>query len=155
MRLLSTLVLGLATLTAVAGAAGIAAVPFATGPSRFLPGDALVIDEVVASSPRFEPGDRIRVRGHYRLQSHPQARLSLLVTEEAGAGTRAVVPAASRKVAAGADTFDLSCEIRAAGVLHVTLYSSAGRPFGGQYFGTAEQMKRIAHWSLSDYEAAP
>ncbi len=154
MKLLSTLALGLTALTVLAGAAEIAAVPFTTGPNRFLPGDSVVIDEVLASSPRFEAGNRIRVRGHCRLLSHPQARLSIPVTEDGGTGIRAVDPSASRKIAAGAEAFELTCEIPAAGALHVTLYTVAGRPFGGIYFGTAEQMKRIAHWTVSDCESA-
>jgi hypothetical protein len=54
----------------------------------------------------------------------------------------------------GLGAFELKATIKHRGVLHLTLYDKSGRPFGGVYFGTTAQMKRIEEWSLDYYLSA-
>jgi hypothetical protein len=57
-------------------------------------------------------------------------------------------------VVKGQRDFVLRITIKHRGPLHVTMYDpKTGRPFGGTYFGTAEQMKKIANWDVAFYLA--
>jgi hypothetical protein len=52
------------------------------------------------------------------------------------------------------ETFELKTTIKHRGLLHVTLYDArSGKPFGGTYFGTADQMRSIAGWDVGYYLA--
>lgn len=125
---------------------------FVLGQFKFLEGDSIVIDEVLSTSPKLSVGDRVVVRGHYRLKHRDEAKLSLFVTTREQVSV-AVVKDQTMAVRQGSGSFELACEIRNEGALHVSFYSvTSGRPFGGVYFGTEEQMQRIARMSLSDYE---
>ena len=125
---------------------------FVLGQSKFLAGDRIVIDEVWSTSPKFSVGDKVLVRGHYTLSSRDDATLSLFVTTFEQVSV-AVGKDQTLSVHSGSGSFEVSCEIRNEGTLHVSFYSAdSGRPFGGIYFGTKEQMKRIAGISLSNYE---
>ncbi len=52
----------------------------------------------------------------------------------------------------GLGEFELKITIKHRGALHVTMYDpQSGKPFGGTYFGTVDQMKAIAHWDVNYY----
>ena len=56
------------------------------------------------------------------------------------------------RVSKGNGEFELKTTIRCKGALHLTFYrSSNGKPFGGVYFGTPEQMKSIEKMSVAYY----
>ncbi|HET7536875.1 MAG TPA: hypothetical protein VFJ90_10500 [Candidatus Didemnitutus sp.] len=128
------------------------AVSFTLGPSRFRQGDQIVIDQVLASSPKFELGDRVMVRGHYVLTSESKASISLFLTHTEDRKREFVAPEQSAKIMTGEGRFELAYDVKYPGVLHVSFYrASDGQAFGGVYFGTAAQMAEIKDWKLADY----
>lgn len=134
--LLLALVLGLAACqqTQVPGLA-----PIAFSPTResFASGDLIVIREVLAPRAELAPGDRVVVRGDYRLGSRAEAKLGLSLTTLVRSGPTPVLPASRQAVSAGQGTFTLETEIRQAGALHVSFYpAGSGSSFGGIYFAT-------------------
>jgi hypothetical protein len=120
------------------------------GPKAFRDGDVVEITDVRATSPRLEQGDSVTVRGRVRLASHDQARLCLYLTQTEGDGHEETDDSQEVEVRKGLVEFELKATIKHRGVLHLTFYDRAGRPFGGVYFGTKEQMDRIKDWSV-DY----
>ena len=126
-------------------------VSFVLGPTHFNTGDAIIISQVVATSPDFKTGDTITVRGTYRLQSRKEATLALFLTHPRQTED-IVTPAQTMKVRTVEGTFTLTCELKTEGATHVTLYGANGRPFGGVYFGTEKQMREVAKWLFVDYE---
>ncbi len=122
------------------------------GPRLFREGDSIEITRVLASSPRLEPGDSVVVSGRVRLSSRDAGDLSLYLTQtESRVGTK---PDAAQilRMERGVQEFTLKKTIRHRGALHITFYDPAsGKPFGGVYFGTKEQMESIAEWDLSYY----
>jgi hypothetical protein len=121
------------------------------GPKTFRDGDVVEITDVRSTSPKLEPGDSITVRGRVRLASQEEARLCLYLTQTEGKGQEESDASQQVPVKCGLKEFELKATVKHRGVLHVTLYDAAGRPFGGVYFGTAAQMKRIEGWSLDYY----
>ena len=121
------------------------------GPKAFRDGDVVEITDVQATSPKLEQGDSLTVRGRVRLASQDQAQLCLFLTQTEGDGMEEVDRAQTIQVKRGRGDFELKATIKHRGVLHLTLYDRSGKPFGGVYFGTAPQMKRIAGWSLDYY----
>lgn len=130
------------------------AVPTVLGPKAFRNGDVIEISDVRATSPRLEPGDSITVRGRVRLASQEQARLCLYLTQTEGDGREESDASQEVSVQRGLAAFELKATVKHRGVLHLTLYDRAGRPFGGVYFGTPAQMQKIEGWSLDHYLAA-
>jgi len=121
--------------TAIAAPPAQDSVSTVLGPKAYRVGDVIEITDVVATSPRLEQGDSVTVRGRFHLKSCESARLCLFLTSTKGDGE-----------------FLLKSTIRNQGTLHVTFYDAAtGKPFGGTYFGTKEQMKAIAHRSVDYY----
>jgi hypothetical protein len=102
---------------------------------NFAWGDAIEITELWATSRQMKVGDEVVVRGRYRLQSRESARLALSLTaSESGVWLRRS-STQSEMVERGTGEFDLSCEIQAAGRLHVSFYPDGfGSSFGGVYF---------------------
>jgi hypothetical protein len=124
------------------------------GPKAYRDGDLIEITEVTATSSKLEQGDSITVRGRVRLDSRNAARLCLFVTQTEGDGHEETDPGQTKQVASGLTTFELKTAIKHKGVLHLTLYDpQTGKPMGGTYFGTAEQMSRIRDWSVQYYLA--
>src|SRR5262245_29237072 len=121
------------------------------GPKAFRDGDVIEITDVRATSPKLEPGDSITVRGRVRLARQDQARLCLYLTQTEGNGQEESDPSQEVQVKRGLGELELKATVKHRGVLHLTLYDRSGRPFGGVYFGTAAQMKRIEGWSLDYY----
>lgn len=129
-------------------------VPVKLGPKAFRDGDVIQILEVESTSPELEQGDSVTVRGKYRLDSEKSAVLSLYLTQTAGDGREETEPKQTLPAVAGWHDFELSILIKHRGFLHLTFYShEEGKPLGGVYFGTVEQMARaddrlVAHYDV-------
>ena len=122
------------------------------GPKRFRDGDVVHLTDVTATSPRLEQGDTVIVRGRVRLDSQRAAQLGFYLTQTSGDGTEETDAAQTVSVKAGLQDFELQTTIKHQGVLHLTFYDqNSGKPFGGTYFGTREQMSEIARWKLDYY----
>ena len=116
-------------------------VAFDVGQQQFKSGDSIVIDEVLASSPRFELGTTVVVRGHYRLASYPRATLGFYLTHRSPAGPDATAPFQVAKIDQPTGSFELRCEISYEGDPHVSFYpSTGGESFGGVYFSAARKI---------------
>ncbi len=83
-------------------------VPFAIYRGSFARGDSITIEKVVATTPRWGPGDTLTVSGHYQLASQPSATLALYVTTR-NSGRTVSNPKQITKVAAGTGAFELTC----------------------------------------------
>jgi hypothetical protein len=114
---------------------GLSSVPFATSRAQFQAGDSITIQEVLASSPRLEPGDTVVVRGTYALQSRDKALLMLLLTANAPGATEQIAAKSRKEIAAGSGAFELEYTIQQPGSLHISFYPvTSGSSFGGVYF---------------------
>jgi hypothetical protein len=140
--------------TLVSGSPVQEAVSVVLGPKAYRDGDVIEITEVTATSSKLEQGDSVTVRGRVRLDSRNAASLCLFVTQTEGDGWEETDAEQTKNVASGLTTFELKTAIKHKGALHLTLYdSNSGKPFGGTYFGTGEQMNRIRGWSVQYYLA--
>ncbi|MEM9354496.1 MAG: polysaccharide biosynthesis/export family protein, partial [Planctomycetota bacterium] len=130
------------------------AVRFVVGPKLFREGDSIEITNVLSSSPRLEPGDTVLVSGRVRLGSREAADVALELTQTGNrAQTEPDLPFKVR-IERGTKEFTLQRRIQVRGALHLTLYGpDGGKPFGGVYFGTQEQMDEIADMDLGYYLA--
>ncbi len=126
-------------------------VPTVLGPKAFRDGDEIEITEVRATQALLDRGDTVVVRGRFRLVTQDQAQLCLYLTTSENDGLAEVERSQVARVKRGRGDFELKLTIKHKGALHLTFYDQAGRPFGGVYFGTAQQMKQIKHWSLDYY----
>jgi hypothetical protein len=146
---LPCLLLFVLALAAVAAAPGQKSVEVALGPKAFRDGDVIEITDVTGTSAKLEQGDSVSVRGRVRLDSRKAATLSLYLTQTEGDGLEETDVSQSKDVSSGLTMFELKTTIKHRGALHVSLYDQqSGKPFGGVYFGTAEQMERIAGWNV-------
>ncbi len=142
----------LMTCTAIAVPPAQESIPTALGPKAYRVGDAIEITEVTATSPRLEQGDSVTVSGKFYLKSQESANLCLFLTQTEGDGKGNTQPSQRMLVKKGNGDFTLKTTIRNRGHLHLTYYGpDSGKPFGGTYFGTVEQMKSIANWDVSYY----
>lgn len=130
-------------------------VDYKIGPQLFRDGDSIKIEEVKASSSKFNIGDSVTVRGTYNLASHPNARISIFVTQTEGDGKSEILPGQQLEIKKGNGEFELSIDIRHKGYLHVTFYPTNGSGFGGVYFGKSKQMIEIRDWTLDWYWSEP
>jgi hypothetical protein len=122
------------------------------GPKAFRDGDVIEITDVTATSSRLEPGDSVTVRGRARLTTRSSADLSLYLTQTESGGATESDATQTVKIERGLHKFKLKTVIKHRGMLHVTFYDpESGKPFGGVYFGTAEQMKKAAKWDVAYY----
>ena len=139
MKMLIRLFIGLCVTAWVASAsAELPSVAFVIGKQQFKPGDSIVIDQVLATSPKLNVGDKVVVRGHYQLASAPKAKLGLFITHRttADAGNTAKTQMTPADSVSG--SFELSCDISYEGDVHVSFYPvSGGEAFGGVYFTTS------------------
>jgi len=140
MKTLLQLLVGLCLTACVAfGNAELSSVPFVVGKQQFKAGDSIVIDQVLATSPRLAVGTKVTVRGHYQLASTSKARLGLYVTHRSPASTAAASTKSQvRQVESATGSFELSCEIAHEGDPHISFYPAAGgESLGGVYFSPA------------------
>jgi len=151
MKSLFRLIVGLGFTTCLGlTAAELPTTPFALGPTGFRNGDAIVIEQVSASSPNLAVGDTVVVRGHYQLGSRDKATLMLILTQTSGDGRENISPAQTVAVAKGSGPFELRYTVTHPGALHVSFYGAPREEsFGGVYFGTAAQMEKIKNWAVS------
>ena len=131
-------------------------VGYKVGPQLFRDGDSIEIKEVKASSSSFEIGETVTVRGNYTLESHPDAKISIFVTQTEGDGKSEILPGQQLRIKEGNREFELSVKIQHEGYLHITFYpSDGGSGFGGVYFGKSKQMQEIKDWTLDWYLGDP
>lgn len=127
-------------------------VTFDLGPKAYRDGDVVQIRSVVSTSPRLEQGDTVTVRGRVRVDSTADAKLSLYLTQTKGDGAEETDVSQETVVKRGLTEFELTMTIKHKGLLHLTLYrTSDGRPIGGVYFGTSDQMASISDASVRHY----
>lgn len=123
------------------------------GPKTFRDGDAIRIDSVESTSPNLEPGDRVTVRGKYRLDSQDDAKLALFLTQTEGDGIEETDSTQLVEAKRGWHDFTASITIKHRGQLHLTFYdNSTGAPFGGVYFGTPDQIANANPASIDHYQ---
>jgi hypothetical protein len=136
MKTILRLLFGLSLAACVASArAELSPVSFVVGKQQFKSGDSIVIDQVAATSPKLDVGAKVVVRGHYRLASVGKAKLGLFVTHRTPVGEEKVGREQLKQVESPGGAFELSCEISAAGDIHVSFYPASGEAsFGGVYF---------------------
>jgi len=127
-------------------------VPVKLGAKAFKDGDVIKIDEVRSTSPNLEQGDTVTIKGNYRLESRDAASLQLLLTQIEGNGLEESDKQQLVNISSGFKPFEVTITIKHKGYLHLTLYDTkSGKPFGGTYFGTAEQMDHASGLSVSHY----
>ncbi|MBB03058.1 MAG: hypothetical protein CMJ47_10455 [Planctomyces sp.] len=137
---------------ALAAPPSLSSVETVLGPKLYRDGDVIEITNVQATSPKLEQGDTAVVKGRVRLQSQPEAQLCLYLTQTKSNGRSETDASQRTNISRGLQDFELKMTIKHQGALHLTLYHpKTGRPFGGVYFGTPDQMKDIEHWSLDYY----
>jgi hypothetical protein len=128
----------------VLAAEALSPISVALGPTEFAEGDALVVDQVLASSPKLEIGDRVLVRGRYTLASQPEAKLGLSLTRTQSRAPVRISPGANMQIARGSGDFELIYEVTEIGCMRVALSNlTDGKSFGTIYFGTPEQLARV------------
>src|SRR4051812_30516982 len=96
---------------ATASPAELPTVPFAIGKQQFKAGDRIIIEQVLATSPKLEVGAKVVVRGHYELASAPKATLGLFITHHIPAGPDPTAPSQLAPATKAAGSFELACEI--------------------------------------------
>jgi hypothetical protein len=154
MKTILSLVIACVTSAALAAPPIQEPINIALGPKAYRDGDVIEISEVTATSKNLEQGDSVTVRGRVRLDSRRTASLCLFVTQTESSNSGEVDPRQCKDVNSGLTSFELKTTIKHKGALHLTLYDQkSGKPFGGVYFGTPEQMNRIADWNLQYYLA--
>jgi len=123
------------------------------GAKAFRDGDVIRIDEVRSTSPKLEQGDTVTVNGHYRLESRDAASLQLLLTQIKGNGLEESDKKQILNITRGRfQPFEVTITLKHKGYLHLTFYDTkTGKPFGGTYFGTVEQMDKSSGLSVSHY----
>src|SRR4051812_22050088 len=106
-NIFACLLLPLAFATFLRGAdAGLSSISFSTSQAEFTGGDSITIREVLATSPRLAPGDRIVVRGQYVLRSRDAAALGLSLSTSGPSGPTLVDPSSRMQITAGGGTFE-------------------------------------------------
>lgn len=114
-------------------------VPFEMGLVDGSKGDTLSVDEVVGTRAAFVAGGEYRVRGHYHLESLPEA--SLAIDLRNGASDEHNLN--STFVYRGDGTFDLSLRILSPGYPHVALHpKGSSEAVATAYFGTGASVYR-------------
>ena len=146
---LACLLVAVLAVVALAAAPRQKSVEVVLGPKAFRDGDVIEITDVTATSAKLEQGDSVTVRGRVRLDSRNAATLSLYLTQTEGDGLEETDASQLKVISSGLTTFELKTTIKHKGALHLSLYDQqTGKGFGGVYFGTAEQMEKIAGWDV-------
>jgi hypothetical protein len=119
-------------------------VAFKQGRNTFKNGDAVILDEVLCSSPRFVIGDTVVIRGQYTLASHSNARLSLTTSATQGNGRSVLTEKQQTLLTKGKGQFELNFTIKNHGCSHLQMYDiQSGKSIGGLNFGTKQQIAEI------------
>jgi len=124
------------------------------GVKKFAAGDSITITEVSSEKGTLAACDTITVKGTYTIASQKNARLLLSVTQDttkAPPSEQQSKGSAHKTIEAGTGKYEMTINISQEGWLHLGFYNpETGKPFGQLYFGTKEQMDKIANWNL-DY----
>ncbi len=148
--MLAGLLVAMLSVFALAAAPAQKSVEVVLGPKAFRDGDVIEITDVTATSARLEQGDSVTVRGRVRLDSRKAATLSLYLTQTEGDGLEETDASQLKEISSGLTAFEVKATIKHKGALHLSLYDpQTGKGFGGVYFGTAEQMEKIAGWDVA------
>jgi hypothetical protein len=127
-------------------------VPIQLGAKAFRDGDVIRIDEVLSTSPRLEQGDTITIKGYFRLESRTEASLQLLLTQTEGDGVEETDATQGISTTKGTGQFEVTITVKHKGYLHLTFYDTdTGKPFGGTYFGTTDQMSQAPNLCVDHY----
>ncbi|MCC9658804.1 MULTISPECIES: hypothetical protein [Rhodopirellula] len=127
-------------------------VSVALGPKAYRDGDVIQITNVISTSDRLEQGDTVTVTGRVRLDSADDAKLCFYLTQTKGDGLEETDATQEVNVKHGVSDFEVTTTIKHLGVLHLSLYrTTTGKPFGGVYFGTSDQMKSLSDASVRHY----
>lgn len=125
------------------------------GVKKFTDGDSITITEVSSEKGTLAAGDSITVKGTYTLASQTNACLLLSITQDATKIPPSEQGTAQKTIEAGAGKYELTITISCEGWPHLGFYNSeTGKPFGQLYFGTKEQMDKIAHWDIEKWFAS-
>jgi len=117
---------------------------FELGSNTLKEGDALIIKQILSSSPDFKPGDAITVKGRFKLSSQPTATLLLTTTATQGDGRSNTTKEQRITVSKGSGEFDLTYTTPHHGCSHLAFYDTAtGQSLGGLHFGTEEQIEEM------------
>jgi hypothetical protein len=136
MKKLLQLLVGLCLIACAASAsAALSPVSFVIGKQQFKAGDCIMIDQVLTTSARLEVGAKVVVRGHCQLASAAKANVGLFLTHRSPAKADESAQSQVATVRKGSGSFELACEIKYEGDIHVSFYpESGGDAFGGVYF---------------------
>ena len=119
------------------------------GVKKFADGDNITITEVSSEKGTLAAADTIIVKGTYTLASQTNACLLLSITQDTTKIPPSEQGTAQKIIEAGTGKYEMTINISRAGWPHLGFYNSeTGKPFGQLYFGTKEQMDKIAHWDL-------
>ena len=128
-------------------------IPIKLGAKSFHEGDVISIIEAKSTSDKMQIGDTVTIKGKYRLDSVDSANLLLLTTRTKTKGAIEIDKSQKLKAIKGWHEFELSAIIKHEGILHLTFYSMSGKPFGGVYFGTADQSEELNKMSVAHYNS--
>jgi len=126
----------------------------AQGVKNFAAGDSITIAEVSSEKGTLAAGDTITVKGTYTLASQQNAHLLFSVTQNVTNKPITVTEQSKgythKTIKAGTGEYEMTINIPYEGWIHLDFcnYSGTWKPFGQLYFGTKEQMDKIAHWDL-------
>ncbi len=119
------------------------------GPKAYRDGDIVQIIGVTSTPDRLEQGDTVTVTGRVRLDTADEAKRCFYLTQTKGDGREQTDATQEVAVRRGLSAFELTTTIKHQGVLHLTLYrTTTKKPFGGVYFGTADQLQSPSESSV-------
>jgi hypothetical protein len=119
------------------------AVPFELGDAAFVPGDAIVIQDLRGSTNTIAIGHTYLVTGTYTLSSRDEAQLAFYVSSRTASGPSLVDPRQVVRVKKGTGTFALMKTMQEEGYPHLSFYpTSSGGDLGGVYFGQGDSVLR-------------
>ena len=138
----------------VAGAA--TRIDVTQGIKKLAAGDGITITEVSSEKGTIAAGDTITVKGTYTLASQQNAHLFFSVTQNTKEAPAITVEQGKgfthKTIQAGTGEYEMTINIPYEGWTHLGFYDSeTGKSFGELYFGTKEQMDKIAHWDLDKW----
>lgn len=123
-------------------------VDFIVSPQKSRNGDLIFIEEVLASSPKFAPGEKVTVRGRYEVKSVDEAKLCLFLAQSVGSTNQPMSRSQAIEIKKGSGKFELSEQIKHSGAFHVSLYRPDGTAIATVYFGKKAQVEKASRRKL-------
>ncbi len=119
-------------------------VAFEQGLNTLENGDAIILDEILATSPNFAIGDIVTAKGQHTLASQLNANILLTVTATRGSGRSNVEKEQKMKMTLGSGEFELTYTIPFHGCSQLSFRDEiTGESLGGLYFGTKKQVDEM------------